>query len=144
MASAALMIPLAIDCTKPKLRRAKARNCCLRSPSVFDKSMRNWSICFMALSLGKIFNAGNVAGLMFKIMDFADVALLNYLFPFTRKQTPQLTQYGFVMYRVFQGAALDRRPALRHRSGDVRIKVERHVRSMTMVYLIYLETCLIY
>lgn len=65
-------------------------------------------------------------------MNFAGIALLDDLFPSTRKQTTQLAKDCFIADWILQSAAFNWCPTPRHRSGriNIRLEVERHFRSL--------------
>ena len=41
-------------------------------------------------------------------MNFAEITLLDYFFPFADTQKPQLAKHGSVAYRVLEGPTSDR------------------------------------
>jgi hypothetical protein len=75
-----------------------------------------------------VFHASYVTRRMFKIMDFAIVALFDDFLPAAGKQLPQIPTHCGIPHGVFQGAASGWYPATgdRARGIHVCVQVERH------------------
>jgi hypothetical protein len=75
-----------------------------------------------------VFHARHLTRRLFKIMDFATVALFDDLLPSAGEQLPQISMHCWITHRVFHGAASGWHPSTgdRARGIHVCVYVERH------------------
>jgi hypothetical protein len=64
--------------------------------------------------VGKKLHSGNTTGLVFEVVNLANISMFDNLLPPTGAQPPQLTKYGTIADRVFKGATAEWCPALWH------------------------------
>ena len=91
-----------------------------------------------------VFHASHVTRRMFKIMDFAPVALFDDLLPSAGEQVPEISMHCWITHRVFHGAASGWHPSTgdRARGIHVCVYVERHCHPWLQEFTSLLVQCL--
>jgi len=91
-----------------------------------------------------VFHASHVTRRMFKVMDFATVALFDDFLPSAREQLPQILTHCRITHRVFHGAAFGWHPSMgdRARGIHVGVQVERHCHPCLQEFTSLLGKCL--